>query len=679
MLHALLALARWLYDLAAACGMSVVRLVGLLVPTGLSLLVLGTCGVFIVLYYVKEQHWLFHASEEAERSYWSVIVGVVASAFLFVSGAPLGWFAEAHHLVAVLCVLACIVLVRFLHRYTWGFRFRPFLSLGIGAEDWFAALVQEACAEVESDNAKRMVAEIELVVAELERIRTVFLRAAMRARVLRLETSLLRLLERATPAELNFVVLRINVARTLRIVQNHDSSAAWTAAVVFTGILVFALGVGPLAVFSRQHPLADVLLSLLVGLAGHYIFVRIDRGALHHRAALMELLSCRRVAALNYVGKAIVIDAMHRIGLSSYMGMQRWLVAAFCSASGDELLEIKSILDSSGDYFNLAKLVFDSLTDDAARAELLQHLASEAAALVRAGDGALVGTKVLSDVDDTLTCSGGDGVAGIDARFPKGFLYPGVHALYEVLDACGRSGRLAASPESALHSPLGGARRRSVVAGGNLAFLSARPHVYKSVSESLSYRKFRRLRQAGQLHAMPTLLPGTIAGVRMFWGDFEPIIAAKLANYRRFLALYPEHRFVFIGDNGQGDVFVAADIAAEAGPSASVTGLIHIVQPIDVVPRGRLADPAAWRAHGVVFFDTYIGAALACCERGLIDRQALARVAVAALEDWRAALAAADAADARRRRGARPSISAEVRAAYSAVLQRDAALAGVAV
>ena len=43
---------------------------------------------------------------------------------------------------------------------------------------------------------------------------------------------------------------------------------------------------------------------------------------------------------------------------------------------------------------------------------------------------------------------------------------------------------------------------------GNLVFLSARPHVYKDVSENVTYQKFRWLQETRGLHTSPTLLAG---------------------------------------------------------------------------------------------------------------------------------------------------------------------------
>ena len=68
----------------------------------------------------------------------------------------------------------------------------------------------------------------------------------------------------------------------------------------------------------------------------------------------------------------------------------------------------------------------------------------------------------MSDIDDTLACSGGVFPAGVDYSFPKHTLYPGVLAFYRELD---------------LGNNESGEWDKERL--GNMVFLSARPHIYK--------------------------------------------------------------------------------------------------------------------------------------------------------------------------------------------------------
>ena len=42
--------------------------------------------------------------------------------------------------------------------------------------------------------------------------------------------------------------------------------------------------------------------------------------------------------------------------------------------------------------------------------------------------------KIVSDIDDTLMCSGGTWPAGCDKRYPRHCLYPGALAFFKELD-----------------------------------------------------------------------------------------------------------------------------------------------------------------------------------------------------------------------------------------------------
>ena len=160
--------------------------------------------------------------------------------------------------------------------------------------------------------------------------------------------------------------------------------------------------------------------------------------------------------------------------------------------------------------------------------------------------------QVLSDIDDTFTCSGGKNsvvgrVAGCDTRLPRHMIYPGVLAFYEALQrgkaplptwdqpyaSAGATtidrtsdGRVYKSADSvgtligdlSLYTHIGLHQLREVTlrptpmaqrgAQCDLVFLSAYPHVYKDVSEQKKYAFFHDLCATGMLSRMPALVPG---------------------------------------------------------------------------------------------------------------------------------------------------------------------------
>jgi phosphatidate phosphatase APP1 len=150
--------------------------------------------------------------------------------------------------------------------------------------------------------------------------------------------------------------------------------------------------------------------------------------------------------------------------------------------------------------------------------------------------------KILSDLDDTLICSGGS-VGNVDKRYPKGIIYPGVNAFYRELDL-GPNSEHGEWPKGAY---------------GNLAFISARPKVDEL--EEATYQKLSTLAAAGKLYTYPTVLCGNLRGIGgVVLRDFSSIAKKKYKNFQQYSILYPEYDFVFVGDNGQGDVLAAAHI-----------------------------------------------------------------------------------------------------------------------
>lgn len=187
------------------------------------------------------------------------------------------------------------------------------------------------------------------------------------------------------------------------------------------------------------------------------------------------------------------------------------------STKQDELSELKTLMDSKGDYWTISKLIYDDIQSDIVRKDILEHIQRQAKVQLshmafktrRSKDRKRkFWRKVLSDVDDTLTCSAGSYPSGIDKRYGKKVVYPGVIGFYRELDL-GIDG-----PEEWPEHTV-----------GNLVFLSARPHVYKDVTEKINHDKFALLRDKRGLHTTPCLLAGDLrSGVETLTkNDFGPL------------------------------------------------------------------------------------------------------------------------------------------------------------
>ncbi|GAB9464252.1 hypothetical protein Gpo141_00001689 [Globisporangium polare] len=233
----------------------------------------------------------------------------------------------------------------------------------------------------------------------------------------------------------------------------------------------------------------------------------------------------------------------------------------------------------SGD---LSHLIFENrnLTEVV---QVMQHIAVESLK-VKAQEPQLV--KVMSDIDDTL-------FAGwIDRQYPLHIPYPGV------LDLFARISR------GLTHQEV-----KSDKIPPSITFLTARPRGWLSVGR---YMTVQHLKSLGVPNA--TVLNGSVKGLV----SSKKIASLKMENFTRFASLYPEFKFVFFGDSGQGDALLASKLL-QAFPDQVLGTFIHDVNPLSA-KTGDGQEKEIYRSEGVQFFSTYAGAALAAYQKELVTK-----------------------------------------------------------
>lgn len=353
--------------------------------------------------------------------------------------------------------------------------------------------------------------------------------------------------------------------------------------------------------------------------------------ASRHRTELIQMLAVDRLPILTVMSRVIVLHALQLMKLRANPRAESWVRNIILNTHQDDLSDLKTLTDAKGDYFCMNKLIYDDIKSETTRQDILTHIRKEATVQQH---HFMMGTKrkrvllqswrkVLSDVDDTLCSSGGSYPAGIDKRYAKKVVYPGVLTFYRELDL-GTQGP-SEWPENRV---------------GNLVFLSARPHVYKDVSEKINFAKFEKLRVKSDgrqgLHTTPSLLAGDIASGTeyMMRNDMEPLAAKKFDNFSRYVNIYPEYNHVFVCDNGQGDVR-AGELMFDAFPYEFEALYVHVVKDIS---KTHGYAPDRWREKGFkpCFFRTYPEAALDAVRRNppLIRVSGLKRVCVEAAQDF---------------------------------------------
>ena len=404
-----------------------------------------------------------------------------------------------------------------------------------------------------------------------------------------------------------------------------------------------------------------------------------DHSVAAHRRQLIRVLCHDRLNLLTTPGKAMVLHALQKIKVSSDRPtMERAVFDILTSCRGHDLTELKAIMDSKGNYHSLHKLVFNDIKTTTTRKLIADHMLEEARRIAhtkrwRYNDGegddeavqimrskSLPGlaeamlsiascstppipgqdpyvfsdptvpnsrlliqakTKIISDYDDTIECSGGLYPAGCDRRYDRHVPYPGVGAFYREIDLCGSGDVVSALvargwPSDGEH---GGITRL-----GNLAVISARP---RGFAEHSSYSKFAALQKKGILHCTPTLLPGSLMGGKEFVlrDRLEPLAENKFTNFKEYATLYPEFEYVFVGDNGQADVRAVA-MMMQLPYIKFRAAFVHVVQPITQT-YGIPPDTSKF-----CFFTNYVQAALYAYQHSILSAASLARVTIDAVE-----------------------------------------------
>eukprot|EP01138_Halocafeteria_seosinensis_P002848 gb/GECG01002909.1/.p1 GENE.gb/GECG01002909.1/~~gb/GECG01002909.1/.p1 ORF type:complete len:804 (+),score=123.25 gb/GECG01002909.1/:1-2412(+) len=158
---------------------------------------------------------------------------------------------------------------------------------------------------------------------------------------------------------------------------------------------------------------------------------------------------------------------------------------------------------------------------------------------------------------------------------------------------------------------------------GNVFVVTARPSGFSGVIKTHTIRKLEHI-GLGNVSVFSGSLRSTAGGI-------ESMGQRKLENMQRLLAIFPEYKFVFVGDSGQADAAVAA-ISQTYYRQRVTAAFIHDVNPSSATT-GDGTRKDTYAAGNVTFFTNYVDAAILARERGLLSEVAVQRVANAAIQD----------------------------------------------
>jgi len=123
------------------------------------------------------------------------------------------------------------------------------------------------------------------------------------------------------------------------------------------------------------------------------------------------------------------------------------------------------------------------------------------------------------------------------------------------------------------------------------------------------------------------------ASVSILAGDTTHIVgnqrmaSKKYENFKQYSMLFPEYSFVFIGDSGQGDIYLAT--LALNDPEIDVLAVfIHDIISTPIIRRKE------YQSQGIFLCDNYISAGIMAWQLELISSAGLLRIIEASINDF---------------------------------------------
>ncbi|ETV92617.1 hypothetical protein H310_13071 [Aphanomyces invadans] len=307
------------------------------------------------------------------------------------------------------------------------------------------------------------------------------------------------------------------------------------------------------------------------------------------RAKVLDIITNERLVDVNLANRGIIIRAMQQHLVSPWnrqkADFQKAAFNVLKGTYGSDLTLLKEDINSDfvpslGGFKggDLHQLIY-GCRDLTQVVSVVQHIAVEALKVGSSSSQRPL-IKIMSDIDDTL-------FAGwVDARYPGHTLYPGVTKLFQCISR--------------------GVNSR----GPSVTFLTARPRGWFSFGRNLTADRLVSMGLAN-----PTVLNGSVrTGV-----NAKKIAGLKLDNFVRYTTLFPEYKFVFFGDSGQGDALLASQMRA-LFPDKVVATFIHDIDPASPLT-GDGGLKADYSKNGVHFYNNYAAAGILAFEMGLISKE----------------------------------------------------------
>ena len=352
--------------------------------------------------------------------------------------------------------------------------------------------------------------------------------------------------------------------------------------------------------------LPGAVLSLLITQLGEsnrlqhcFAWTSVKQHVFYNRSLFEHLEAPARLAELDLDARFELIRSFKRkIGGSGLDLMeQKFVVGIFEATEGHDLFDLKDRLDvESESVVNMSQLVHVGVADPGTRAGLLKHFATEGKLLV--ADPAFVPPlRILSDIDDTLVHSG-LGLGG--PKYKPGTVLPGFVSLVRVLNA-------------------------------RVAFVTARPQFVKHMT-------YKTLRDRYGIHDAVCLFGELKDSVLIPFAKHTAdrmVADRKMANIDGYLKIFPECKFVWFGDSGQGDMLVGDEMNKAYGTMMTGVYIQDVVKKDGLTYSTSKAERAEWCAKDVHVVDNYAEVANHMFSTGLLGTGTLLKISIAMAREVR--------------------------------------------
>lgn len=316
------------------------------------------CGLAFL--FILTEQWKTHYAAEFENRFWTLMAFLFAQTCLFCDDSPVKMLKGKDG------ISWCIV---FLFTYLAHIFDRHLRRIQLARSPNIKKIKSCTFDANNRQNAKSKTQEITdlLCAIDLTWFSSTFLNLFFLSRVLSAEQDIIRALTDANARELNLIINNIQLPLIVYKIKDHR--------------------------FARQP----------------------------NRTKVLDLLAKERVHELSVTSKVLVLDAIQKLKLTAVPHGESLVKNIIFSTKGDDLSELKCMADAKGDFNSMHKLIYVDLRNAEIKQEILQYFSSQAMiqlahnkinSKVGKRRGQFAWRKILSDVDDTLSCSGGSWPAG---------------------------------------------------------------------------------------------------------------------------------------------------------------------------------------------------------------------------------------------------------------------------